>query len=386
MGKAALLLVVTAFSVLGVSYLTSSREATRAGEIRQIESESAALARNAAITGLMRAKQDMIDRFVTDTLAGSLDGVTYQAVITVTDPQARVVATGFTTGPQGEAVSREVSALYERLDTEALPEFAAQAVVVDDWINFGGNSDVVTIGVTDGSVTDARIHTNGRLSSNGSAGVIGFGSYTNEFDNITDVYRPTENPDNLPLVIQRDSIHIPPVNPVDVIATYGGADFVYVTDQTFRDVTLAGGTRDNPLVYQVTGVNRRGDPNRLIFDNVTVNGYAIFLSPGNILVDGYLRSVGSQAAGHGGPQESTISLFGQGHLYANGASVEAQVYVDGDYVPRSGSEIVGSLTLGGKFSTGGGAYVRYVPASPALNLTWSTAGVGSGWRVLSYAE
>ena len=381
MGKLALMLVL-ALAGAAVLHGSASGDGLRENARQAGEQQRLAVARTAAKTGWARAKQALVADFVSGTVSGNNGGATYTTTVVVTGNEAIVTSVGSVLVP-GRSATTDYQIVYrlESVGGDELPAFAEYAVAVDGDLSISGNGAIVEPGVTGAAANDLalRVHANGNLDSGSNSTIIqGFGSYTtSKSGKLTSTFRPISNPSGESVLAQKDSVSIPSVVPADILAAYGGAATTYPATTDLMDVmlinmTLPGGTRENPVVYYV--------PGGALLQNVTFSGYAIFVADEMVKFKGVVQ--GTPTAG---TTESALAVFTPGYLQMDGgAEAYASVVAGGGLSYNGNVDIWGNFAVGGDFSHGGGATVHYVPAPETLYRAW---GVGDpALRLLAYRE
>ena len=368
MGKLALLLVL-AVGGIAIYHGASSGQGLTGAADQAAEAQRRVLARSAAKTGWQRVKQDLVGGFAAGTVTGQNGSASYTVTTTLAGSEAVVVSEGRMPIPGKSAQTRYTLTYRLRsVGGDNLPAFAEYAVAVDGDMEMSGNGAIVSPAFPGprGDSLRVRVHANGNLhAGSGSTVVQGFGTYsTSATGKLSNTFRPRGNSANAPVLTKTDPIDIPTVVPSEILAAYGGATRAYPTSPNRywnADIrgTLSGGTRDNPAVYYV--------PGNAILSNLTVEGYAVFVADGRVDIGGTVR--GTPDAGR---TESALAIFTAGEVTMNGgANAYASIVADGGLDFKGNVDIYGSLIVGGDFRHGGGATVRYVPATPGLFKPWA---------------
>lgn len=386
MGKLTVLLAILGFGVFAIRQTSGTSRTLFGVQSAATDDAAEVIARSSALAGFTRAEQALTESFEDVTLSGAFEGASYTTTVSVTVPnrQATVTSRGILNRSFAPPDTFEIHALVMPLaDPEELPEFLNYGMLVGGDLSISGSSEIVTMGFADPDGTyNPLVHTNGDLNiGSASTRVSGFGSYSGmqTGKSSTGTFRPPYNPDGLPPLEKKDPVEIPTFDPDAIVDAYGtlvmdvpdGGDY---WDYVFQDVTLTGGTREDPAIYRIHG-------NAKLL-NIVVDGYAVFVVDGHTNAGGSVRAINPDPEY---PNQSQIAIYTGGELsMIGGAELHAQVVAEGGLSFRGNVDIYGSLVTHSNFSNGGGATMHIRPASPALSRPWQegTAGIG----VLAYTE
>ena len=358
MGKFLVILVLAA-SAAGLHHALSVNGSVREATVQSSLQGQEVLARTAALTGWARAKHALMTSFTSTTITGSNDGTAYETTVAVTGDRALIISVGRIPrlGRSGETTYRIAYNVRRNL-LKPRPPYMNYAITAGGDATFSGSADLVRNGITDATrdTSMVAVHTNSSLSAGNGTTLNAFGRYVGTVTG-TGNFRPAYNPLGLPTTQRVPPIEIPPVIPDSIISREGGADVTYAgSNVTISGVTLAGGTRDNPRVYHFLS--------NVTLDNVTVNGYAVFVANNNFSITGTVRGLPDS---YMGPQESSIALYTNNNLHMGSNSIlYAQVFARQSVKFGGSSDVYGTITVNGKYDQGGSSRVHYRPASAGL--------------------
>ncbi|MFB3131349.1 MAG: hypothetical protein ACE10K_02375, partial [Rhodothermales bacterium] len=288
MGKG-LLMFVVGMMLVGGFYAAGSQRAQYETKVELATDAFEILARNAALTGLDRAEQLLADTFQDyPAVAGTYDGVAYQASAVTTGSTVLVRSTGTAQTSDGQDVTFNVRAEYRQEEwiPDVPPPFMQNMLTAQGDINFAGNFYVHAYTPTDGSAAppNADVHTNGNLAVNNTNPTVeGFGTYAVSVlpDQATAdiVFTPNYNPSGSDDVYQVAPIDLPPLDPATMASmmTVDSTTTGSVVITSPGDLLFIDGTREDPYVWHIE--------NDLIFNNgadVSVPNYTIFLVNGTL--------------------------------------------------------------------------------------------------------
>jgi len=339
------------------------------------------MARTAAKSGWARVKHDLVNEFQTVSVKGSNGTTSYRGNAVVNGREAVVTLTGLASIPgRADTTRYKITYRLESVGGDQTPEFASRALAVDGDLTMSGNGSIVSPGLPgpQGDAMNVQVHANGNIhAGSGSTVVEGFGTYaSSKSGKINSTFRPRANPSNAPVLQKTDSVYIPTVVPSEILAAYGGADTFYPAGSFYaiklQNVTLPGGTRDDPMVYYVKG--------GAALINVTFDGYALFIAEGEVKLQATVT--GTPEAGR---NESALAVFTTGEVsMAGGSEAHASLHTNGGLRYRGGVDIYGNLIVAGDLSNGGGATIHSVPTTPSLFRTWGW--VDPAFRLAAYRE
>jgi hypothetical protein len=381
MGKASLIAVAAVIAVTAL-YNFATQQGVYASHERVAEHQHTVLARNAAITGFNRAKQDLASSFVQTALLGKYSEANYEVEVDLISlSRARVRSTGKSLMGNGSLHTVVITAEIDReIDAEIHedpPLFMQFAIISEASLTVHGNATVdILITGEETNLLNAAMHTNGNLHAQGNVLVRGFGTFAGSYSQTgnKEYFQPNYNPTNAPVVQKVAPIEIPMLSVAElaqnIIPHQASGNLILNTG------TIEGGPREDPFVWHVGG-------NLTISGDVKINGYIMFLVEGNVEVAGSAK-VGQ--SGHNGPDESSMAIYTDGNLKLNGNSETwAQLYVGGMTAFENGTmDIYGNMAMQGGASFGGTPRIHYRKASPALTTVFEDQEV---WlRLISYSE
>lgn len=351
MGRSVLILVGAA-AIFG-SYSLMSGAGTSATRSAQLVSEHGerVLAREIAVSAhaatLTAVRNDLAAGAFSGSkqLQGSYQGGTFVSSAEVVGDTLEVV-----TRATRRATSYVVRATYLMGGAatgagDQVPDFMRFGLLVESNLTLTGNSRVF------GSPgANANVHTNGRLTARGNALVHGFGTHvTGANGNAGRHFQPIDNPDGLAPVRQGARITIPEFDPTEhraraTVVTHGNLNL--------RSTQL--GTKDNPVIWHVTG-------NLSASGNVTLSGYGVFVVEGNVTINGNVTSTGGQAG------TSNIAFYSARDVRLNGnATLHGQIFAGRNLIMNGNATLHGSATARGRAQLSGNFSIHYRSASPAL--------------------
>ena len=361
------LIFVGIFVMTGTHLVINSQSNLSESEIQLAEGQYEILARNAALAGLDRVKQNLADAFHSYSgVTGTNDGASYVVnAIGVGGNQVIVRSTGTAYTTNGDPIEFNVQAKFKRrtvLPSEA-PPFMRHAVIADlDLVLRGNLAGEVYADGNENNQLNANMHTNSNLSGIGNSFLIkGFGTFqltaSPSEASLADNFAPNHNPANAPSCYQTDELPIPSLNPAVLAGT------LPVDSTSPGDILLTGshtlGTRDNPYIWHIEG-------NLSIHSGgTTINGYVMFLVDGAADLRGNVE-VGT--SGYTGGDESSIAIYtGLGVRMRGNSEIWGQIYSNGGIEFESGTPTVyGSVTTKGAVDFRGTVDIYYRKASPAL--------------------
>jgi len=381
------LIMVGAFMLVGVNQMTNSERTLAELETVMAMGQYEILARNAALAGLDRVKQQLADDFQNYShVTGTNDGISYVVNAVISGTIATVLSTG-TAYPHGcatndlndeyddvvgyevdtgettdcEVIEFNVQAKFKQrnvLPTNA-PPFMRYAIITDEELVLQGN--ILIEGDADNEL-NSNIHTNDKLKLNGNAALTrGFGTFkltaVPSEAALADNFVPIYNPGNAPTCFQTDEIVIPTMDPAALASTL-------VIDSTAGPLVISndihfGGTREDPYIWHVEG--------GLLIQGggIKIDGYHMFLVEGGVDIRGNVE-VGN--SGYDGGEESSIAFYTSGGVeLRGGVQVWAQIYSNAGVEFYAGTPAVyGSITTKGEVDFRGDVNVYYKEPSPGL--------------------
>lgn len=264
MGKAALF-AIAAFALAGAYYTLSSQRGSIETNKRLSGHQFEVLARNAAITGYMQARQIASDEggFIGHQSSGTFEGANYSVAITpLSTMQGIITATGWVEGSERRHeinIRAEVERLLELDEVEDIPVFMRYGMASNGDLNVSGTVVVDTLRVegNEENLINANLHSNGKLSTRGnSASIRGFGTYGTTHDVGHDkVFQPYHNPTNEPVLQKVPPIDIPKGFNATELAMALGPDRIEGSFTLPATLDVSGGdnSADNPYVFLVNG-------------------------------------------------------------------------------------------------------------------------------------
>jgi hypothetical protein len=354
MGKAALF-AIAAFTLIGAYYTLSSQRGALGATDRLGNHQFEVVARNAAVTGYMRARQAIADEagFNVMPISGSFKGAQYETTVTAVGSNRGVIVTrGWIDDSQGRQHEYNVRAEIERnvsLDeADEIPVFMRYGMASNGDLEIGGNVLVDTLRVegNESNLINANIHTNGRLANQGNSAVIrGFGTYVTSHSGRTQVFKPYHNPTNEPVVQKVQPIDLPQsFNAAELAAALGpDRSEGSITLPATLDVRGGGNSEENPYVFFVNGT-LTAPP------GINILGHVIFLVQGDINLQGGV-SVGDV------PMSTTsVGFFG-----SNDIDIGGNAGVWGTIVAGNNVKFHGNPTIYGGVSIGNVAVIQGTP-------------------------
>lgn len=385
------------------------------------------LAREAAVTGLNLTVRKLVadtDNWMTGSYGFSNEpyhNANFTVVVTPIDPDtADVVATG-TDGTGTQVIDARYAIAY---NTIAVPPSFKFAIISDENLTLNGQAEIQA--VDDGS--NANIHANGDLTSNGSQVTVeGYGSFDEDgggsgsvnpekaiddiFDpNVDGGYDPDEQPDNL---IEGENIEIPALDPTEYDEV-GESDVVMGGDYSFGDEVIDFQTWADTSAAVADGRGTATDPFRLyvhgnltITGDVTLLGYVQIVTFGSISISGNVTSSVIPVPPKGAT-EAEWDAYEAANLDAAG-NTKIGWYSNTDISVSGNSTVVGQLyanetidlnggggqdmnIIGGVTSTdvdinvNGGIVIRYAEISEKVVIPGFVKIVPEGVRLIAWAE
>jgi hypothetical protein len=214
----------------------------------------------------------------------------------------------------------------------------------------------------EGAVLNANMHTNKKLTVNGTGNkkVEGFGTYvTSASGKHKEKFTPHYNPNGLSSTYKTSTVSIGAYDPSSF------AERLPFDQTTEGDLELSGtlnlgGTCSDPYVWYVTG-NLTAD------GDLTINGYVLFVVDGNVT----LNSVTAANPGYSATDESSIGFYACGSITIQGnATVWGQFYTADDFTMGGNPTLYGSITARGDVWIYGNPTLWYRKASTALTKVW----------------
>lgn len=387
MGKAAILIIFSSIA-FGSMYAFGAKEEVRQAEKRLSTHQYEILARNAALAGYNKARQNLTDDYsgAASTVHGSYDGAAYSVVINRSGALARVRSTGTATTSEGAAVEFMLDATIKKESTvemaDEAPPFMRYAVMTEQDLELDGN--VLTDLYVDGdeaNTLNANMHTNGSLYISGNALTVkGFGTYVNgasatPSEALTTAFEPYYNPTNDPVTQQVSAIDVPAF---DMTAFTSKVD---VDQSTAGDVALSGtydlgGTRENPYVWYIDG-------NLSASGGTNIKGYVMYLVSGNVTLSG---NIDASQGGYSGSDESNVAFYAAGTVdLAGNSKVYGQIFSGGGLNFQNGTpRVYGNVATKGAVTLSGTPKIYYRVASPALTTIFEDGVIQ--YKLASYSE
>lgn len=387
MGKAAILIIAASLA-LGSMYAFGAKEEARQAEGRLSDHQYEILARNAALAGYNKARQNLTDDFAgaASTIHGEYDGVEYQVVISRNGSEARIKSTGVAVQPDGSESDYLVDATVKKESTVTMadeaPPFMRYALLSEGDLSLDGTvlSDLYVDG-DEANTLNANMHTNGSLIINGnSLTVKGFGTYVNTAlatpaTALTTAFEPYYNPTGDPVTAQVSAIDVPEF---DVTAFTSKVD---IDQSSAGAVSLSGtydlgGTRDDPYVWYVQGdLSATGGTN--------IKGYVMFIVDGNVFMSG---NVDAGQSDYVGSDESNVAYYASGLVeLAGNSKVFGQIFAGTGVSFQNGTpRVYGNIATRGLVTLSGTPKIYYRVASPALTTIFEDGAIQ--YKLLSYGE
>ncbi len=390
MGKG-LLIYVVGTMLVGGFYAASSQRAQYETKVELATDAFEILARNAALTGLDRAEQLLADTFQDyPAVAGTYDGVAYQASAVTTGSTVLVRSTGTAQTSDGQDVTFNIRAEYRQEEwiPDVPPPFMQNMLTAQGDISFSGNFYVHAYTPLDGSTapSNANVHTNGTLAVNNANPIVeGFGTYAVSLlpDQATAdiVFTPNYNPSGSDDVYQVAPLDLPPLDPATMASmmTVDSTTTGSVVITSPGDLLFIDGTREDPYVWHIE--------NDLIFNNgadVSVPNYTIFLVNGTLDFNG---NVTTPPTSFEGKDETTVAYY-VGFLTKVTGNLEiwGQIVTNSAVINSNGSaQYYGGIVTHASMDLGGGADFYYRQVSPALT-RYFQAGDNDRLVRLAYSE
>lgn len=387
MGKAAILIVVASLA-LGSIYAFGAKEDARQAEGRLSDHQYEILARNAALAGYSKAKQNLTDDFsgAPATVQGTYDGVPYKVTINRNGTDARIQSTGTAMQPDGTEADYMIDATIRLASTVTMadeaPPFMRYALMSEGDLSLDGSvlSDLYVDG-DEANTLNANMHTNGSLIINGnSLTVKGFGTYVNTamatpMSALEERFQPYYNPTGEPVTEQVLPIEVP---------TFDIPEFtnkVLVDETSAGDVSLSGtydlgGTREDPYVWLVNG-------NLTATGGTNIKGYVMFIVDGNVMMSG---NVDAAQNDYSGSDESNVAYYASGFVeLAGNSKVFGQIFAGSGVTFQNGTpRVYGSISTGGLVTLSGTPKISYRVASPALTTIFEEGAIQH--KLVNYAE
>ncbi|MBT8399696.1 MAG: hypothetical protein KJO98_04410 [Rhodothermia bacterium] len=377
MGKAALL-AIAAFAAMSALYTGNTKRGLMKASERVANHQYETIARSAAVNGFNLAKQALAESFASRNFGGQFERANYDVTISVSGNRAIVTSIGDLPNASGDQSTYRLRGEFFRSTSapsaaSEVPEFMNYALLSEGDLRVSGNAG--TASVYAGGDLNANFHTNGDLEVNGKGNkrIQGFGTYSGSASGThrNTKFQPAHNPDGADHTSYAASVEIPEFD----VSEY--AAFATTTSEsTILSGVLAGGTRDEPMVWLING--------DLTVNDVVIDGYVAFLVTGDIDVNGN-ATVGS--SGYSAGDESSIAFYGGGDVnITGGAQVWAQMYSEGDFELGGGADLYGSATSLSTAWLHGNPEIHYREASPALTTIWNGTPGGTQIRMTSFFE
>ena len=370
MGSFLSITAVLAFVIIGGFYFMSTQQQMRETNRGVAHDEYAVLARSAAIAGSERAKQHLARSFTEESFEGYFNQGTYDVEVTISGQMATIVSAGSAITSENRRITKTVRVAIEST-TEPISAGFGRGLLVGGDLTIGGTGDVLSIGVTDSTITtlNANIHTNSNLFVNGTdARVAGFGTYTGTMTATTpdSTFQPNYNPSDAPSAYYSEPIHIPTVVPLQLANDFGmdvniSTDMPEAWDENGAwncqlSGVLQGGSAADPRVFYCPGNFRMQD--------LLVDGYAIFIAEGATEIDGVVRS---NVSTYPDGETSSLAIYSNDDIGLNGNDeVWAQLFTNATLRYQGGIDIYGSLTTLGSLVFNGNAFIHYRPTAEGL--------------------
>ncbi|HMB92422.1 MAG TPA: hypothetical protein VKP65_16335 [Rhodothermales bacterium] len=372
MGKL-ILFLVGAIIFAGVYYSTGEKGAQYDTAAKMAADEFEVLARNAALTGLSRAEQQLADNFDNKaTVTGTYEGAAYTTKIVAKGSAGVIINSSASITPRsGETVTYDVRAEYERENwfriADAPPPFMQYLLMAGGDVELSGDVNGQMYEPPDGSSapTNVDIHSNEDLTLKGkSVRIEGFGTYSSEMDakdsHVEATFIPNSNPTGSSATYQVSQVTIPTLDP-GLMALAMAVDSTTSSDVKIisqDDLPARIGTRDNPYIWHI-----KGD---LKFEaDIEIPGYTIFLVEDKLEIK---KSLTTPQTSYEGADESTVAFYvGDVAKIAGESEIWAQIFANDLDIDLKGTvEVYGSLVTHGDVDLGGTVDYYYRGASPAL--------------------
>ncbi len=399
MGKALLLMAASVMVAGGILLYSGPTSASIESEHRAAEHGAQSLAREVAMTGynwaVQRVQKELLAVATGDFEGSYLDGA-YDVSITRDGDLVSVVSVGTVPLADGSEATHTVEATFEYKIAwrgpsadDALPEFLEFGTIAEDDISLQGNVQACVFNPSTAACDNGtlelnhNIHSNGELTVGGNSGNWkGFGSSvvasSSQPGKLNNWFNPNHNPGAAPDYAQASYVNLPDwSDPTYFQNEILGKMWV---DHSTGDVSLngtldMGGTREDPFVWHVNG--------NLTTNNVTIDGYMIFL------VDGDLNFSGNALVGESGyseKDESSVAYYSTGNaVIAGNRQVWGQVFTSG-HISNGGAQVYGTVTSSGTASFSGNPDVRYRMASPKLARPFKEGHEGEIMDFVRYEE
>ncbi len=141
------------------------------------------------------------------------------------------------------------------------------------------------------------------------------------------------------------------------------------------DFSLLGSTRANPYVWYVNG-------NLSTSSAVTIKGYVVFVTTGNITLGGNTSAVFGDTNA-----ESHAAWYAGGNMSLSGnSSAWGQFYVDGNLTLSGTPSVYGNVTVRGTATISGTPNLYYIGAAASLTRLWQAPTTATGYQRISYSE
>jgi|GEM_PF-1576367 len=378
MGKFSLFLAIGAF-IVGSYYVLGVND-TVVDNQQQVSTHTyRTLAREVALTGFGIADKSLKEA-VEDygnpsrSFSGSYNGGTY--TVSVTNPPlvgaGPVMSTIEVVGEvHGEAY--RIQATYEKkLGTGSgeggggLPKFMQYGLIANGTINFNGGAEIYPPGYPHSHTSNANVHSNERLTMNGSGDVIGYGTYSAPLNDAGIIsrtapsFRPAFSPDGSEAYDpSRDpaSYHQAPKVEIPI---FNANEYRHLAHERhehgnleLRNRHIEGGTAENPKIIYVANELQ-------IKNNVTISGHVVFAVQGNIIINGSFSNRSADG------MLSNIGLYTGGTLNINGSS-EIQGQILSRWLNMNGSStFYGSIATQDHINFNGTTRIFYREANSGL--------------------
>lgn len=379
MGKFSLFLAIGAF-IVGSYYVLGLQDTVLDNQQQVSKHTYRTLAREVALTGFGIADKGLKDApedygNPSRSFSGSFNDGTY--TVTVTNPPlvgAGPVKSTIEVVGEVHGETYRIQATYEKkLDVGSgegggggLPKFMEYGLIANGTINFNGGAEIYPPGYPHSHMLNANVHSNERLTMNGSGNVIGFGTFSAPLNDqgiinrTSRSFKPAFSPDGTE---SYDPVHHPASYyqaPKVDIPVFKAGDYKHLAHEVhehgnyeLRNRHIEGGTESNPKIIYVANELQ-------IKNNVTISGHVIFAVRGNIIINGSFSNRSADGT------LSNIALYTQGTLNINGSS-EIQGQILSQWLNMNGSStFYGSIATRDHINFNGSARIYYRKANAGL--------------------